>query len=146
MAIVVREIFASFLHTGYFNILQQTDTEEKEKASENQKISEAFVGLINPLVIRLESVFLNALTMIIRDLRLIYFYYSRRYHVSKSMFFRGFPYPTVQSYKHFPKLPNSRRLYLKFLSFLVISAFSGKCPVLGPAFTSISFFGIAWAI
>ncbi|WP_290375942.1 hypothetical protein, partial [uncultured Duncaniella sp.] len=97
-------------------------------------------------VIRLESVFLNALTMIIRDLRLIYFYYSRRYHVSKSMFFRGFPYPTVQSYKHFPKLPNSRRLYLKFLSFLVISAFSGKCPVLGPAFTSISFFGIAWAI
>lgn len=62
------------------------------------------------------------------------------------MFFRGFPYPTVQSYEYFPKPPNSRRLYLKFLSFLVISAFSGKCPVLGPAFTSISFFGIAWAI
>ncbi len=42
-----------FMDTGYFNILQQTDTEDKEKASENQKISEAFVELINPLVIRL---------------------------------------------------------------------------------------------
>ncbi len=40
------------MHTGYFNILQQTDTEDKEKASENQKISEAFFGLMNPLVIR----------------------------------------------------------------------------------------------
>ncbi len=52
MALIVREIFAPFLHTGYFNILQQTDTEDKEKASENQKISEAFVELMNPLVIR----------------------------------------------------------------------------------------------
>lgn len=134
------------MHTGYFNILRRSGAGQKETTSENQRFSEVFYGLMDPFVIRLESVFLNALTMIIRDLRLIYFYYSRRYHVSKSMFFRGFPYPTVQSYKHFPKLPNSRRLYLKFLSFLVISAFSGKCPVLGPAFTSISFFGIAWAI
>ncbi len=43
-----------FMDTGYFNILQQTDTEYKEKASENQKISEAFVELMNPLVIRVE--------------------------------------------------------------------------------------------
>ncbi len=41
------------MDTGYFNILQQTDTEDKEKASDNQKISEAFVELMNPLVIRL---------------------------------------------------------------------------------------------
>ena len=53
VALIVREIFAPFLHTGYFNILQPTDTEDKEKASENQKISEAFVELMNPLVIRL---------------------------------------------------------------------------------------------
>ncbi len=31
VALIVREIFAPFLHTGYFNILQQTDTEDKEK-------------------------------------------------------------------------------------------------------------------
>lgn len=36
VALIVREIFAPFLHTGYFNILQQTDTEDKEKASKNQ--------------------------------------------------------------------------------------------------------------
>lgn len=27
---------APFLHTGYFNILHRTDTEDKEKTSENQ--------------------------------------------------------------------------------------------------------------
>lgn len=30
------EIVAPFLHTGYFNILHRTDTEDKEKTSENQ--------------------------------------------------------------------------------------------------------------
>ena len=30
------EIVAPFLHTGYFNILHRSDTEDKEKTSENQ--------------------------------------------------------------------------------------------------------------
>ena len=48
------EISATFLHTGYFNILLRTGAEQKEMTSENQRFSEVFCRLIDPLVIRVE--------------------------------------------------------------------------------------------
>lgn len=42
------------MHTGYFNILRRGGAGQKETASENQRFSEAFYGLMDPLVIRLE--------------------------------------------------------------------------------------------
>jgi hypothetical protein len=41
---------ATFLHTRSFNILRRTGRGGKRKTSENQRFSEEFVGLIDPLV------------------------------------------------------------------------------------------------
>jgi hypothetical protein len=42
------------MHTGYFNILRRSGAGQKETTSENQRFSEVFCGLMDPLVIRLE--------------------------------------------------------------------------------------------
>ena len=47
------EISATFMHTGYFNILLRTGAGHKGMTSENQRFSEVFCGLIDPSVIRL---------------------------------------------------------------------------------------------
>lgn len=41
------------MHTGYFNILRRSGAGQKETTSENQRFSEVFCGLMDPLVIRL---------------------------------------------------------------------------------------------
>lgn len=40
------------MHTGYFNILRRSGAGQKETTSENQRFSEVFCGLMDPLVIR----------------------------------------------------------------------------------------------
>lgn len=40
------------MHTGYFNILRRSGAGQKETTSENQRFSEVFYGLMDPLVIR----------------------------------------------------------------------------------------------
>lgn len=42
------------MHTGYFNILRRSGAGQKETTSENQRFSEVFCGLMDPLVIRVE--------------------------------------------------------------------------------------------
>lgn len=40
------------MHTGCFNILRRSGAAQKETTSENQRFSEVFYGLMDPLVIR----------------------------------------------------------------------------------------------
>lgn len=48
------------MHTGYFNILRRSGAGQKETTSENQRFSEVFCGLMDPLVIRLGPLNPNA--------------------------------------------------------------------------------------
>jgi len=52
------------MHTGYFNILRRSGAGQKETTSENQRFSEVFYGLMDPLVIRVVSDILHSTELI----------------------------------------------------------------------------------
>ena len=55
------------MHTGYFNILRRSGAGQKETTSENQRFSEVFCGLMDPLVIRMGLAAYGGYVVIIRE-------------------------------------------------------------------------------
>ena len=56
------------MHTGYFNILRRSGAGQKETTSENQRFSEVFYGLMDPLVIRLVFIYGEAAVLTVNAL------------------------------------------------------------------------------